>query len=111
MSKIFLGIDAGTSVVKVCAFSAGGEVLGKSQRPVQLITPHPAWAEIDVEHYWPAVLATAREALSGFDRVAAAGVSATCPTTIFLDAKFRPVRPRLLSLDSRSDALVRSFAG
>ncbi|MDR1533959.1 MAG: XylB [Planctomycetota bacterium] len=111
MSKVFLGIDAGTSVLKACAFSADGEILAKAQRPVQIITPRHAWAEIDVEHYWQLALAAIREALDGLGPVDGIGVSATCPTTIFMDAGFRPLRAGILYLDGRSDELVRAFAG
>lgn len=110
MSGTFLGIEAGTSVLKVCAFSVDGEVLAKAQRPVQLITPEPAWAEIDVEHYWQLVVSTVREVAADCGAVAGIGISATCPTTVFMDASFRPLRPGILYLDRRSDELVRAFA-
>ncbi|MCD7896340.1 MAG: hypothetical protein LUG50_06650 [Planctomycetaceae bacterium] len=110
MTKVLLGIDAGTSSLKVCAFSLAGDVLAKGQRPIQLITPEPTWGEIDVDSYWRQVVATTREVLDGFDEVAGIGVSATCPTTIFLDGKFRPLRRGILYLDRRSDELVRAFA-
>lgn len=110
MSTVFLGIDAGTSFLRVCAFSKSGDILAKAQRPIQLITPQPVWAEIDVEHYWRLVLSAAKEVLAEFDAVAGIGVSATCPTTVFMDGKYRPVRPGILYLDRRSDELIRSFA-
>ena len=110
MAKVFLGIDAGTSVLKACTFSPDGEILAKAQRPVQIITPHHGWGEIDVEHYWQLVLAAVREALGGLRVVDGIGVSATCPTTIFMDAAFRPLRAGILFLDGRSDSLIRAFA-
>jgi xylulokinase len=39
MTKVFLGIDAGTSAIKVCAFDAQGTLLKKVQRFVPVITP------------------------------------------------------------------------
>lgn len=110
MTKVLLGVDAGTSSVKVCAFSLEGAVLAKAQKPIQLITPQPAWGEIDVELYWQQVISAMKDVLSGFDEVAGVGVSATCPTTIFLDGKYRPLRRGILYLDRRSDEIVRSFA-
>lgn len=110
MPKVFLGIDAGTSGVKVCVFSPDGEVVGKAQKPVHLVTPYPTWAELDIDNYWQVVVAAAREALKNFDDVAAIGISSTCPTTIFMDENVRPLRPGILYLDRRSDERVRRFA-
>ena len=53
--ETLIGIDAGTSAVKVCAFDRKGRLLAKAQRNVPLITPYPLWAEIDVERYWELV--------------------------------------------------------
>ncbi len=110
MTNVYLGIDAGTSAVKACVFDAEGAVLGKAQKPVHLTTPHPAWAEIDVELYWQTVAGTVAEACRHHPEVRAIGISSTCPTTIFLDGKCRPLRPGILYLDRRSDENVRSFA-
>lgn len=110
MPKVLLGIDAGTSCVKVCVFSLEGAVLTKAQKPIQLITPQPAWGEIDIELYCQQVLSAVKDVLSGFDEVAGIGVSATCPTTVFLDARYQPLRRGILYLDRRSDEIVRSFA-
>lgn len=111
MDRILLGVDAGTGVLKVCAFSLAGEVLAKAQRTVQLITPEPSWAEIDAEHYWQLVASAVREVTANCGGVAGIGVAATCPTTVFLDEKYRPLRPGILYLDRRSNEPVRAFAG
>ncbi|MCC8189088.1 MAG: XylB [Planctomycetes bacterium] len=110
MPTILLGIEAGTGVVKACAFTPDGDVVGKAQRPVPIATPHPTWAELDLETYWQAVLYAAREAVRGLGDVTAVGIAATCPTTVFLDDQFRPLRPGILYLDRRSDEYVRRFA-
>ena len=47
MSNVLLGIDAGTSAIKVCAFDVSGKLLAKAQRSVPVITPYPLWVEID----------------------------------------------------------------
>ena len=110
MGEVFLGVDAGAGLVKACAFARDGTVLGKAQKPVQLATPHPAWAEIDLERYWRAVLAASRDALKNAGPPSAVGIASNCPTTVFLDSRFNPIRPGILYLDRRSDALVRCFA-
>ncbi|MEJ1267388.1 hypothetical protein WDV93_08250 [Pantoea ananatis] len=51
MDKAFLGIDAGSSGVKVCAFNFHGELLAKASREVNIISETALSHEIAVEAY------------------------------------------------------------
>lgn len=110
MTDILLGIDVGSSSVKVCAYDCGGAMLGKSGRPLEISHPRPAWAEMDAETIWREVAAAVREAMHGVrGNVAGIGVSSACPTTIFMDEKFAPLRPAVLYLDHRSMEIINGF--
>jgi len=111
MTDIFLGIDAGTSAIKVCAFDSQGTLLKKVQRFVPVITPYPLWVEIDLERYWELLLEALQEVTRQVGPVAAVGLSTTCPTTIMLDAQRQPVRHAMVYLDGRADGVVRSVVG
>jgi len=111
MTEVLLGIDAGTSSIKVCAFSTDGKLLVKARRAVPVITPYPLWAEIDVEHYWELTVAAIREVTARCGTILGIGLSSTCPTTIVLDDQFRALRPGIVYLDGRADELVRETTG
>ncbi len=108
--KIFLGIDVGTSSVKVCAFTRAGDLVGKAQRQMHVVSVHPTWAEIDADNYWLAACDAAREATRSCGPVAAVGVSTTCPTMVAMDGDGNPLRPGILYLDRRSDRHLRDYA-
>lgn len=111
MPEVLLGIDAGTSAMKVCAFDGAGKLLAKAQRSVPLITPYPLWAEIDLERYWELITEAIREVVDRVGPVAAIGLSTTSPTTIVLDADNNPLRPGIVYLDGRADELVHEVTG
>lgn len=111
MTDVLLGIDAGTSSVKVCAFDGAGKLLAKAQRSVPVVTPFPLWVEIDLERYWELVTEAIREVTGRVGAVGAIGLSTTCPTTVVLDREGNPLRPGIVYLDGRADELVREVAG
>jgi xylulokinase len=111
MTETLLGIDAGTSSIKVCAFSSDGKLLAKAQRAVPVITPYPLWAEIDVEHYWELTTEAIKEVTARCPSIKGIGLSSTCPTTIVLDQNKRPLRPGIVYLDGRAGEVVRDIAG
>ncbi len=108
---VLLGIDAGTSSVKICAIAPDGRMIAKAQRPVPVVTAFPLWAEIDLERYWALVCEALREVSARVGPVAGIGLSTTCPTTIVLDEKDRPLRSGIVYLDGRADALLREVIG
>ncbi len=111
MTEFFIGIDAGTSAIKVCAFDRAGKLSAKAQRSVPVVTPLPFWAEVDLERYWELVCEALREVTDRIDGVVAVGMSTTCPTTVVLDGKGKPLRPGIVYLDGRADEIVREVTG
>jgi len=111
MSKVLLGIDAGTSAIKVCAFDVSGKLLAKAQRSVPVITPYPLWVEIDLERYWELTAEAIRDVTSKVGVVHGVGLSTTCPTTIVLDQSMRPLRSGVVYLDGRANDIVNQVSG
>ena len=108
---VLLGIDAGTSAVKVCAIARDGRIVAKAQRAVPVVTALPLWAEIDLERYWVLVCEALREVTARAGPVSGVGLSTTCPTTIVLDRDNRPLRGGIVYLDGRADAVLRDVIG
>ena len=59
-----LGIDLGTSSVKVVVYSTAGKILGLGSAEYPILTPQPGWAEQDPEHWWSATVQAVQSALN-----------------------------------------------
>ena len=55
-----LGIDLGTSSVKVVLMSTDGQVLAETAEAYAVTHPGPGWAETDPDHWWTAICAATR---------------------------------------------------
>jgi xylulokinase len=62
---LLLGIDLGTSSVKVLLLNESGQVLGHGSGGYPINTPMPGWAEQDPQAWWDASVKAVRQALVG----------------------------------------------
>ncbi len=60
-----LGIDLGTSSVKVVLVDERGDVLGRGSGDYPLLTPKPGWVEQDPQSWWSATVKAVRQSLIG----------------------------------------------
>jgi xylulokinase len=99
-----LGIDLGTSSVKVVLTDEVGGVRARSTRAYDVSRPSPGRAEADPDAWWRAVVDAVREALRrGKDaRVAAVGLAGQMHGVVLADSSGRPVRPAVLWEDARA---------
>jgi len=99
-----IGIDLGTSGVKVALLDAHGKVIAVESAPLEVSRPQPLWSEQDAESWWRAtdramqVLAQQHD-LSG---VKAIGLSGQMHGATLLDSENRVLRPAILWNDGRS---------
>jgi L-xylulokinase len=113
----FLGIDIGLTSTKAVVVSEDGQVLGSARREVAKLTAPGGHCERDLREQWDAVCAVTRSAL------AAAGIADApangAPTAvavcghgdglILADEQGQPVRPGILSLDTRCQSLLAAM--
>src|SRR2546430_513830 len=59
-----LGIDLGTSSVKVVVIDGRARLLGVGSQEYRIIVARPGWAEQDPEEWWQATQVAVRQALS-----------------------------------------------
>lgn len=59
-----IGIDSGGTATKAAVIDPQGRTLGTAARNVQVLEPHPAWSERDMEAMWRDTCAVVREALA-----------------------------------------------
>ena len=102
---LFIGIDLGSSAVKVVA-AQGHTVIAQSSAELTIQSPRPGWSEQD-PHEWVEAAAHACRAVveqlgPGANRIAGIGLSGQMHGATVLDADQGPLRPCILWNDSRS---------
>jgi len=105
---MYLGIDIGTSAVKVCLADAGLSSVATESQPLTISHPRPGWSEQNPQDWWTAVRTATRALLAknpgAADRLRAIGLSGQMHGAVLLDAGGAVLRPAILWNDGRSDA-------
>lgn len=105
---MYLGIDLGTSEVKVLLLDAAGAIVGTAGEPLTVSRPHPGWAEQSPDDWWQATCAAIAKlrnaAPDAFAATRAIGLSGQMHGAVLLDAHNRVLRPAMLWNDTRSTA-------
>lgn len=99
-----IGIDLGTSGVKVALLDAHGKVIAVESAPLEVSRPQPLWSEQDAESWWQAT-DRAMQALAqqhDLSGVKAIGLSGQMHGATLLDSDNRVLRPAILWNDGRS---------
>ncbi|SDO74317.1 xylulokinase [Nakamurella panacisegetis] len=102
---VLLGIDLGTSSVKVVLTDRVGTVLAQASAEYPVDRPHPGWAETDPEAWWRAIRTAVAQVLAAGPGVAPAGVglSGQMHGVVVCLADATPARPAVLWADSRAE--------
>ena len=105
-----LGIDLGTSQVKVLLCAPDGTVLGQGKAGYQVSTPRQGWAEADPEHWWQATCAAVRSAV-GPARAEVSAIAAVGQMhgLVLVSERASVLRPGILWLDRRSTAELDDY--
>jgi len=108
---VALGIDVGTSSVKVVAVDADGQQLAEAERPHALLTPRPGWTEQRPEDWWAGACGALREIVAALDgrAPAAVGLSGQMHGMVPLDDAGEVVRPAILWNDQRTGMAAREI--
>ena len=99
-----IGIDLGTSAVKLLLVSLSGEIVRTATREYPLSFPQPGWSEQQPEDWWQACREGIRELLRGIDgsEVAAIGAGGQMHGLVALEGSDAVIRPAILWNDSRT---------
>lgn len=105
-----IGIDIGLTYAKTVVFDIDGRQLAVARMKVPQSQPRPHWVERDMDELWRLAAASIRQAVATCGRpaadIAALAVTAHGDGLYLLDADNRPVRPGILSLDSRAGGIA-----
>ncbi len=103
---MFLGIDIGTSAVKIVLISEDGKMIASSQEALTLQTPKQLWSEQDPEQWWQATLKAMNDlrhqSICEWENVKAIGLSGQMHGAVLLDENNEVIRPAILWNDGRS---------
>lgn len=100
----YIGIDLGTSSVKLLLMAEDGSILRTVSRSYPLSMPHSGWSEQNPEDWWQETCAGVRQLLEGEDPASVAGLSfgGQMHGLVALDRDDRVLRPAILWNDGRT---------
>ncbi len=101
---LYIGIDLGTSAVKLLLMSADGKIENIVSKEYPLYFPHPGWSEQNPQDWWNAVLEGLAELVKDCDKSQVAGISfgGQMHGLVILDDNDKVIRPAILWNDGRT---------
>lgn len=115
MPALVIGLDVGTTSTKALVVDDHGTVVARASAALDLLFPHPGWAEQDPEQIWEQTLDALRRALSALtadqrQQVRAISISNQRDTLVPLDRDGAAVRNAITWMDSRAHEECREFS-
>ncbi|NLE43518.1 MAG: hypothetical protein GX620_02250 [Chloroflexi bacterium] len=106
-----LGVDVGTTAVKVVVFDDQGLEIGSASEEYKLLTPSDVEVELDADVYWTSTVKCIRAVLDatmvfGHD-IRALAVSSQGESFVPIDSHGQPLRRTIVWLDNRSSEEAR----
>lgn len=103
---LYIGVDLGTSAVKLLLMDEKGTIKNIVSEEYPLIFPHPGWSEQRPEDWEKAVVKGIKELTEGFDKSQVAGIGAggQMHGLVVLDKEDKVIRPAILWNDGRTQA-------
>lgn len=101
---LFIGVDLGTSAVKLLLMDQEGQIHKIVSREYPLSFPRPGWSEQDPADWWKQTRSGIRELIEGTDPSQVAGISfgGQMHGLVLLDEKDEVIRPAILWNDGRT---------
>ena len=114
--SVFIGIDVGTSSIKVIAVSPEGRLLSTAISSMSMIVRRPGWSEQSPEDWWKGVCTGIKAGIAeiGSPEVLGVGLSGQMHSLVALDGFDQVIRPSILWNDvrsSRESEYVREVVG
>lgn len=105
---LYIGIDLGTSSVKLLLTDEKGNILKTVSREYPLIFPRDGWSEQNPEDWKNGTLSALEEILEGTDRslIKGIGVAGQMHGLVILDENDKVIRPAILWNDGRTEKEV-----
>lgn len=107
----YIGIDLGTSSVKLVLTTEKGTILREASREYTILQPHEGFKEISANTWWEAVDESLTELLTDADsmQIKGIGVTGQMHSLVLLDERGEEIRPVLLWNDTRTRDMIASL--
>jgi len=103
MEKGFIGIDLGTSAVKLLLMDEAGQIIRIVSKEYPISFPKPGWSEQSPYDWYDRTIEGLRELVDGYgDRIAGISFGGQMHGLVVLDAEDRVIRPAILWNDGRT---------
>jgi len=111
--KLYIGIDLGTSAMKLLLMDGQGQIKNVVSKEYPLEFPQPGWSQQRPEDWKKALLEGVPELLAGFDASSVAGIGSggQMHGLVVLDQDDNVIRPAILWNDGRTAAQVDYLNG
>ena len=102
---LYIGVDLGTSAVKLLLMDQDGEIKKIVSKEYPLFFPNPGWSEQNPEDWFRQSMAGIKELTAEYDKSQIAGISfgGQMHGLVVLDAEDKVLRPVILWNDGRTD--------
>jgi xylulokinase len=108
--NILMGIDLGTTGLKVTLWEDSGRLLGSEYCEYPLLSPQAGFVEQDAEAWWVGFICACRQLESrlpeAFGAVAGIGLCGQMHTQVYLDQHDNLLRPAITWMDQRANRIV-----
>lgn len=105
-----LGIDLGTSSVKIVLVNVEGKIIAASSQGYRTYSPHPGWAEQEPEEWWKATVRAISRVINqthiDLEQIRGVGLSGQTHGAVILDKNLIPLRRAIIWMDKRSISQV-----
>lgn len=102
----FLGIDLGTSSVKIILVDENGDIVASMSKEYDIYFPFPNWAEQNTKEWWDATKEGIRELIEKYridsNDIKSIGLSGQMHGLVMLDKNFNVLYPAILWCDQRT---------
>ena len=106
----FLGIDLGTTGLKVTLLTEYGQLVGSEYCEHPILSPQPGYAEQDPSAWWTGFVTVCQTLKSkhpaDFDDVVGIGICGQMHTQVYLDKDNQILRPAITWMDQRSSDII-----
>lgn len=104
MRMLYIGIDLGTSAVKLLLMNEKGDIQKIVSKEYPLIFPHPGWSEQNPEEWYEKSIEGLKELTADCDKTLIGGISfgGQMHGLVVLDSQDNVIRPAILWNDGRT---------
>lgn len=113
MGHLFLGIDLGTSAVKLVLIDENKRIVASKVEQYQVASLNQGWCEIDPTLWFECMKAGMHKLFAEIDAnlIEAIGVTGQMHTLVTIDQEGSPLRPAIMWNDTRTKELIPELKG